>query len=122
MIDLESSVVVGDQGALAGSVDEPVVPDASGESEEALSDPDKDAVAGGAAVVFKTELAFESVVDGLDALSDPAQGSVATAVVAAIRPNQGGAELDDEVLQFPAGVALVGDDEQAVADGYAAQH
>src|SRR5579859_8176040 len=93
MIDLESSVVVGDQGALAGGVGEPVVPDGGSEGEEALGDPHEDTGAGAAAVVFKTELAFEGVVDGFDALADPAQGAVAMALIAAIRPNQGGAEL-----------------------------
>src|SRR5215467_2914525 len=42
MIDAECSVVVGDQRALVRSIDEPVVPDASREREQALSDADED--------------------------------------------------------------------------------
>src|SRR2546426_639329 len=88
MIDVECSVVVGDQRALLGSVDEPVVPDASVEGEQALSDPHEDAEVGPAAVRFEPELALEGVVDGLDALPDPAQLAVASALVAPIRSDQ----------------------------------
>jgi len=67
MIDSKGSVVVvGDQGAddrLAGVV---VVPDRCGQGEQALQDPNADAVDGAPAVVFQVELAFEGVVDGLN--------------------------------------------------------
>jgi hypothetical protein len=43
MLDSECSVVVGDQRALLGGVDEPVVPDAGREGEQALSDSGGDA-------------------------------------------------------------------------------
>src|SRR3989442_10559282 len=113
MIDVECSVVVGDQRALLGSVDEPVVPDASVEGEQALSDPHEDAEVGPAAVLFEPELALEGVVDGLDALPDPAQLAVASALVAPIRSDQEGLLFADEVLELLAGVALVRHDEQA---------
>jgi hypothetical protein len=59
MSDAECSVVVRDQRALLGSVDEPVVPDAGVEGEQALSDPHEDAEVGAAAVLFEPELALE---------------------------------------------------------------
>src|SRR5438270_6426990 len=109
----ECSVVVGDQGALVGDADEPVVPDAGGEGEQALSDPHHNTSAGAAAVRFEPELTLEGVVDGLDALAEPAQLAVALPLTTAIGPDQRGAESTDEVLELPAGVALVSDDEQA---------
>jgi hypothetical protein len=77
MSDSECSVVVGDQGALVRSIDDPVVPDAGCEGEQALSDPHEDAEVGTPAMLFEPELALEGVVDGLDALPDPAQLAVA---------------------------------------------
>src|SRR5215469_13754523 len=106
------SVVVGDQGALVRSVDEPVVPDAGCEGEQALSDPREDAKVGTPAVLFESELALEGVVDGLDALPDPAQLAVARAFIASIRSEEDGRQFADEVLELPAGVPLVGHDEQ----------
>src|SRR6266571_14896 len=106
MIDSKGSVVVGDQGALGGGIDEPVVPYAGGEGEQALGNPNDDAGSGATAMLLKTELALESVVDGLDALADPAQRSVAAALVAAVRPHEGGSEFPDEALQFPTGIPL----------------
>ncbi len=65
----ECSVVVGDERALAGGVDEPVVPDRGGEGEQALRHPDGDTEASATAVLFEAELTFEGVVDGLDVLA-----------------------------------------------------
>src|SRR5438067_1934409 len=113
MIDSECSVVVGDQRALVRGADEPVVPDASGECEQALSDPYEDTQMGSPAVLFESELALEGVVDGLDALPDPAQLAVAWALIAPIRSDEDGRQFADEVLEVPAGVPLVGHDEQA---------
>src|SRR2546423_10149949 len=108
----ECSVVVGDQRALAGGVDEPVVPHSGGEGKQALSDPDDDAEAGAAAVLFEAELALEGVVDGLDVLADPGQLAVAPPFFAPVRPYEGRTELADEVLELATGIALVGQDEQ----------
>ena len=58
-------------------------------SEQALSDPHEDAEVGAPAVLFEPELALEGVVDGLDALPDPAQLAVAPALVAPIRSDEG---------------------------------
>src|SRR5215472_3864968 len=113
MSDAECSVVVRDQRALVRGADEPVVPDASIEGEQALSDPHEDAQVGPSAVLFEPELALEGVVDGLDALADPAQLAVASALVAPIRSDKDGRQFADEVLELPAGVPLVGHDEQA---------
>src|SRR5256886_17612984 len=90
MIDVECSVVVRDQRALVRGTDEPVVPDAGVEGEQALSNPYEDAKVGAPAVLFEPELTLEGVVDGLDALPDPAQLAVAARLVAPIRPGQGG--------------------------------
>src|SRR6266498_2875811 len=102
MSDVECSVVVGDQRALVRGADEPVVPDAGGEGEQALSDAHEE-----------PELALEGVVDGLDALPDPAQLAVASALIAPIRSDKDGRQFADEVLELAAGVPLVGHDEQA---------
>src|SRR5215468_8859751 len=100
MIDVECSVVVRAQRALVRSADEPVVPDAGGECEQALSDPNEDAEVGAAAVLFEPELALEGVVDGLDALPDPGQLAVAWALIAPIRPDEDGRQFADEVLEL----------------------
>src|SRR5260221_13761123 len=72
-----SVVVVGEVAAgrvdLAGVPEQPVVPDAGGEGEEALADPGPDAFGDVAAVVFERELAFERVVDRLDPLAHSAE-------------------------------------------------
>src|SRR6266566_6300766 len=107
MIDAECSVVVGDQRALVRGADEPVVPDASGEGEQALSDAHEDAEVSPPAVLFEPELALEGVVDGLDALPDPAQLAVASALIAPIRSDKDGRQFADEVLELAAGVPLV---------------
>src|SRR5215831_17019723 len=106
MSDVECSVVVGDQGALVRGIDEPVVPDAGVEGEQALSDPYEDAKVGAPAVLFEPELALEGVVDRLDALPDPAQLAVAARLVAPIRSDQDGCQFADEFLELPAGVSL----------------
>src|SRR5438477_8168804 len=113
MSDVECSVVVRDQRALLWGVEEPVVPYAGVEGEQALSNPDEDAEVGPAAVLFEPELTLEGVVDGLDALPDPAQLAVASALVAPIRSDKDGRQFADEVLELPAGVPLVSHDEQA---------
>src|SRR5260370_27936579 len=113
MIDSECSVVVGDQGALVRGADEPVVPDAGSEGEQALSYPHVDAEVGPAAVLFEPKLTLEGVVDRLDALPDPAQLAVASALVAPIRSDKDGRQFADEVLELLSGVPLVSHDEQA---------
>lgn len=57
------SVVVGDQGALAGRAGEPVVPDSGREGQEPCSDACFDAFECAPAVVFEGELAFEGIED-----------------------------------------------------------
>src|SRR2546430_15800251 len=113
MIDVECSVVVRDRRAFVRGTDEPVVPDAGVEGEQALSNPYEDAKVGTPAVLFEPELTLEGVVDGLDALPDPAQLAVAARLVAPIRSDQDGRQFADEGLELPAGVPLVGQDEQA---------
>src|SRR6266542_6202347 len=113
MIDVECSVVVRDQRALVRGADEPVVPDAGVEGDQTLSNPHEDAQVGPAAVLFEPELALEGVVDRLDALPNPAQLAVASALIAPIRSDEDGLQFADEVLELPAGVPLVGHDEQA---------
>src|SRR5262249_30540968 len=113
MSDAECSVVVGDQRALVRGADEPVVPDAGGEGEQALSDSYEDAEVDAPAVLLEPELALEGVVDGLDALPDPRQLAVASALITPIRSDKDGRQFADEVLELAAGVPLVGHNEQA---------
>src|SRR5215472_15407436 len=113
MNDSECSVVVGDQRALVRDADEPVVPDPGREGEQALCNPHEDAEVGAPSMLFEPELALEGVVDGLDALPDPAQLAVASALIAPIRSDKDGRQFADEVLELLAGVPLVSHDEQA---------
>src|SRR5256885_9975399 len=73
MIDSKGSVIVGDQRSHDRLAGVPVVPDRSGQGEDALQDPDGNAGDRPAAVLFKVELAFEGLVDRFDALPDGAQ-------------------------------------------------
>ena len=111
------SVVVSDEGSLdvlAGLV---VVPDGSGEGEQALGDADGDAEGGASTMLFKAELAFESVIDRFDALANPAEfAETLVLFFTQIRANQSGASRADEGLEFSAGVALVSNDEQSGRD------
>ena len=82
------SVVIGDQGSLVVGTGGPVVPDAGGHGQQPLGGAGVQALGGAAAVAFQVELAFESVVDGLDPLPDPADGPVPGHLVAPVRPDQ----------------------------------
>jgi hypothetical protein len=66
---MESSVVVGDQGALVGGADLPVPPDRRGQGQQPLGDPDPDPGQGAAAVAFQPKLVFEGVEGALDPLA-----------------------------------------------------
>src|SRR5256884_5073751 len=101
MIEVECSVVVRDERGFVRGPDEPVVPAAGVEGEQALSNPYEDAKGGAPAVLFEPELTLEGVVDGLDALPDPAQLAVAARLVAPIRSDQDGRQVADEVLELP---------------------
>src|ERR1051326_9493337 len=122
MAALPISVVVRDQGALLRSIDEPVVPDPGGEGEQALSDAHDNAEAGATAVFFESELALEGVVDALDVLAGPGQLAEAPPLVAAVRSDEDGRQFADEVLELPAGVPLVGHDEQASSQWQRREH
>src|SRR2546423_7630863 len=108
-----SSTVEGDQRPLDGFAAGPVVQDAGGQGQQPLGYPGVDARGGPAAVAFQVQLAFEGVVDRLDPLPDPADRSVPGRLVAPVRPDQaqpvpGG----DQILEIPAGEALVPDQYQ----------
>src|SRR6516225_9731789 len=113
MVDSKCSVVLGDQRALAGGADEPVVPDPGREGQKSLTDPGHERGIGPAPVPFEAELALEGPEDGLDPLPDPAQGAEAPGLVTAIGPDQGRLLAIDEGLELTAGIALVGHDEHA---------
>ena len=67
-----------------------------------------------AAVPFEVALAFDGVVNRFDPLTDPADRAVAGCLVAAVRAGQAGAEPGaEQVLEIPAGEALVPDQDQA---------
>ena len=63
-------MVVGGQRAGDGLAGGPVVPDRGGHREEALPDPDADAVDAAAAVQLQVELPFQGVEDRFDELAD----------------------------------------------------
>src|SRR5579859_4107572 len=115
------SVVVVDEVA-AGRLDEsvvpegPAVPDAGGESEDALADACPDAGGDVSAVVLERELAFEGVVDRLDPLTDPAELAEPWLLVAPVSPNEGGVEGGDSALELATGEPFVADDELTSAE------
>src|SRR5258708_13397935 len=79
------SVVIGDQrpgDRLPGLV---VVPDGGGHGQDALGDPDGDALEGAPAVCFEVELAFEGVVDRLDQLADRSEQRLAVRAASSVR-------------------------------------
>ena len=86
------SVVVFDKRAPDRGAGCPVVPDAHGHGQQPLGDAGVQALGGPAAVAFEIELPFEGVVDRLDPLPDPADGSVPGCLVAAVRAGQAGAD------------------------------
>ena len=105
------SVVIGGEAAARLS-DEPVVPAARGEGEDALADARPDALRGVAAVALERELALEGVVDRLDPLTDAAQRTEARRLVLAVGSDELGAErVSDELLELGAGEAFVGDED-----------
>jgi hypothetical protein len=61
-------MIVGDQGALDGCADLPVVPDAGVEGEQALDDTCPQPGGDAAAVAFEAELEFQRPDDRLDSL------------------------------------------------------
>jgi hypothetical protein len=65
------SVVIGDQGALDGCADGPVVPDRSVEGEQAPDDAGPQAGRDRAAMAFEAELVLQGPDDRLDALAQP---------------------------------------------------
>jgi hypothetical protein len=89
------------------------VPDGGGEGEDALQDADGDAVDGAASVPLQIELAFESVVDGLDDLAQwlevVAAGGFGLAFAGRAEQDEPGpGEL---VLEVAAVVVIVADDD-----------
>jgi hypothetical protein len=94
-------VVVRDQGSGDGGSGLAVVPDRSGHREDALGDPDSDALEGPAAVSFQVELAFEGVVDRFDELADLLEHRLAVAGLLPLagRPQQLDALLGEVLLE-----------------------
>lgn len=100
-------MVVGDEGAFGGCVDEPVVPDRGGEGEESRGDAGVDAGDGSAAVFFEGELAFQRVEHGLDPLPDAAELPEPRRLVLAVGAEQMRAEVvGDEGLELSSGKPL----------------
>src|ERR671934_398524 len=106
------SMVVGDQGALVGCADLPVPPDAAGQGEQPLADPDPDTSQGPATVAFQPKLVFERVEGALDPLPDPTQRPHPARLVSTVRTQQPGPIAGDQALELPASEALVAQDEQ----------
>src|SRR5580693_3468496 len=107
------SVVIGGQRPLDGLGGGPVVPDGGGHGQQSLGDSGVDARGGPATVPFEVELAFEGVVDRFDPLADPADGSVAGCLVAAVGADQAQPEPGgDQGLEVLASESLVADEGQ----------
>src|ERR1041385_8251868 len=102
------SVVISDQRPLDRFGGGPVVPDGGGQGEQPLGDADVDATGSAATVAFEVELALEGVVDQLNPLADPADGSVAGWLVAAVWADQVQPKPRcDQVLELAPGEAFV---------------
>ena len=101
-------MVVGDQGALDGCADEPVVPDDRVQGEEPLDDPGPQAAGQAAAVAFQAELALQRPDDGLDALAEPVRERARLLLVLAGGADQGQAQAvaGEELLGALPGQAL----------------
>src|ERR1035437_4490730 len=110
-----SSVIVGNerpQDWLSAVV---VVPDGSGQSEQSLQYPGHHTLGGVTSVSFQVELAFEGLVARLDELTerlqDPCSGPLCLALLR--RTDELCPLGGEEALELGAGVALVGQDDQA---------
>src|SRR5215218_7657196 len=101
------SVVVGDQGTLVGGADLPVPPDRRGQGEQALGDPDPDTGQGPAAVAFQPQLVFEGVKGALDPLAPATQRPQPMRLISPVGAQQDRAIAADQLLELPAGEALV---------------
>src|SRR6266566_4338965 len=111
-----SSVVVGDQRALAGGIDLPVPPDGGRHRQQALGDAREDAGGGAPAMFFEGELALEGVVDALDPLPDGSQRPESRLLALAVGPHHPGPEHGGEILQKDAREALVAEDDLSRLD------
>src|ERR1019366_8177232 len=107
--------VVGEVAAwrvdLVGVPEQPVVPDAGGEGEQALADARPDAFGDVAAVVFERELAFERVVDRLDPLTHTAELAEPFGFAFAVGADELRVKRGDDLLELLAGEAFITDDE-----------
>src|SRR5579864_1115077 len=109
-----SVVVVGE--VAAGRVDlvvlpeQPVVPDAGGEGEDALADAGPDAFGDVGAVIFERELALGGVDDRFDPLAAAGELAMAGLFVIAVGAAQAEVQRGDDLLELAAGEAFVGDD------------
>ena len=94
-----------------------VVPDDSGECEEALKDSGDHASGGAPTVTLEIELALQGVVDGLDDLAERLQEPSARTrlLVDASGSNERGVVVLQELLELVGPVALVGEDHLAGA-------
>jgi hypothetical protein len=106
------SVVVGEQGPLVGGADLPVPPDRGGQGEQPLGDPDIDTGQGASPVAFQPKLVFEGVEGALDPLPPATQRAQPMRLVSTVGTHQDGAVGGDQLLELPAGEALVAQDEQ----------
>src|SRR5258707_12313913 len=103
-------VIVGDQGALDGRGDHPVIPDAGVEREQSLHDPGPEPGGDPAAVAFEAELVLQRPDDRLDSLPQPVREGPGSLLVLAGRADQRQAQVRarEERLGVLAGQALAG--------------
>jgi hypothetical protein len=109
-------VVIGNKGALVWHSDEPVVPNAGGQGEEALGNTGEDTGGSATAVLFEGELAFEGVEYALDPLPNWSKGTEPMLLALAVGPDQFGSEQGDMVFEEIAGEAFIAEDDLAGLD------
>src|SRR5829696_10342638 len=85
--EVETLMVVGEQGAFGGGAGLPVPPDRRGQGEQPLCDSDEHAGQGAAAVAFRAKLVFEGVEGALDPLPPVAQRPMPVWLISPIRPH-----------------------------------
>src|SRR5579863_633019 len=117
MINAKGSVVVGDERANRVLAKMAVVPDRSGEGEQALKDTGDDASPGAAAMALQVELALQGVVHRLDDLAERLQESRtgARGFTGHLRADERRVVLAQERLELGAPIPLVGHDDLARA-------
>jgi hypothetical protein len=108
-------VVVGDQRSLVGLADLPVPPDAGGQGQQPLGDPDPDPGQGPATMLLQPELTLEGLEHALDPLPKAPQRTNPVRLISPVGTQQHRAVGGDHLVELTAGEPLVGQDDQSRA-------